>query len=246
MLAPTKESILTTVFAISALLLWISVSTLLPDLSWDHMNLIWSAIIATVLFLVMCGLLAILVDSTRLLVIGWALASYISVIWYRDYFFIGIATLFFCAGLFGIWRAKYLMKRTLDGGIIWVLRACLPITATFLAATIAVAAFIVAPQQSLEIEALVPRWLFDTVFDQKMGDMVHAIGINIMRDQSARFQGIFPIAYAVGFFIVLRIFGSLLCWVAIMIASLTLRILRRCGIIGIRTIQANVFTYSFF
>jgi hypothetical protein len=308
MKAPAKEATLLAFLVLSSGLLWLSISTLLPRLSWDNMNLIWSTIAAAITFLAMWGLSVILVDKIYLILIGWALASYIGVIWYQTHFFVVVATALFCFGILGMFRAKYQMERTLEGGVAKSLRKCLPLTTTFLAAAIATAAFAVAPKQSLEVEALIPRWLFDPIIetldpvirgvdsafdsnvlfsdyvakkasaelnreltaqeqtlavresakllkerigiephaDQKMGDIVYAVGINFMKAQAGRFQGVFPIAYAVGFFVTLRFFGIFLYWVAIMIVSMVLRILRKFGIIGVRTIPANIFVYSFF
>lgn len=308
MKTPAKEATLLTLLVLSSGLLWLSISTLLPRLSWDSMNLIWSTIAATIAFLAIWGLSVILVDKIYLILVGWALASYTGVIWYQTHFFIVVATALFCFGILGMFRTKYQMERTLEGGVVRSLRKCLPLTATFLAAAIATAAFTAAPKQSLEVEALIPRWLFDPVIetldpvirgidgtfdsnllfsdyvakkasaeldreltanertlavresakllrerigiepraDQKMGDIIYAVGINFMRAQAGRFQGVFPIAYAVGFFVTLRFFGIFLYWIAIMIVSMVLRILRRFGIIGVRTIPANVFVYSFF
>ncbi|MSR76203.1 MAG: hypothetical protein EXS68_01260 [Candidatus Ryanbacteria bacterium] len=308
MKTPAKEATLLTLLVLSSGLLWLSISTLLPRLLWDNMNLIWSAIAATIAFLTMWGLSVILVDKIYLMLVGWAFASYIGVIWHQTHFFIVVATALFCFGMLGMFRAKYQMERTLEGGVARSLRKCLPLTTTFLAAAIATAAFTVAPKQSLEVEALIPRWLFDPIIetldpvirgidgvfdsnllfsdyvakkasaelgreltanertlatresakilkerigvepgaDQKMGDIIYIVGINFMRAQAGRFQGVFPIAYAVGFFVTLRFFGILLYWIAIMIVSMVLRILRRFGIIGVRTIPANIFVYSFF
>jgi|GEM_PF-2867387 len=308
MKTPAKEATLLTLLVLSSGLLWLSVATLLPRLSWDNMNLIWSTLAATIGFFAVWGLAVILVDRIYLMLIGWALASYIGVIWYQTHFFIVVASALFCFGFLGMFRAKYQMERTLEGGVARSLRKCLPLTATFLAAAIATAAYTAAPRQSLEMEALIPRWLFDPVlqtldpairgvdsaFDsslsyedyvsrkaaielkrdltasertlavresakmlherigvepqarQTMGDIVYVVGINFMRAQATRFEGVFPIAYAVGFFVTLRFFGIFLYWAAIMIVSTVLRILRKFGIIGVRTIPANVFVYSFF
>ncbi|MEK7630954.1 MAG: hypothetical protein AAB417_02920 [Patescibacteria group bacterium] len=308
MKAPAKEATLLTLLVLSSGLLWLSISTLLPRLSWDNMNLIWSTIAATIAFLAMWGLSVILVDKIYLMLVGWALASYMGVIWYQTHFFIVMATALFCFGILGMFRTKYQMERTLEGGVAKSLRKCLPLTVTFLAAAIATAAFAVTPKQNLEVEALIPRWLFDPILetidpvirgvdgafdskilygdyvakkaaaetgrelttneralatresakmlnerigvepraDQKMGDIIYMVGINFMRAQAGRFQGVFPIAYAIGFFVTLRFFGIFLYWIAIMIVSMVLRILRRFGIIGVRTIPANVFVYSFF
>lgn len=308
MKAPAKEAILLTLFVFSASLLWLSISTLLPRLSWDSMYLIWSTIAATIVFFTLWGLSVILVDKIYVILIGWALASYIGVIWYQTHFFVVVATALFCFGTLGIFRAKYQIQRTLDGSIIKSLRQGLPLTATFLAAAIATAAFIVAPKQSLEMEVLIPRWLFDPILEatdpvirlayptfdsnltlgeyaaknasielgrdltvnerslatqklanifkervgvepranQTMGDIMYGVGIQFMRNQALLFEGVFPIAYAVGFFVTLRLFGVLLYWMAIGIISIILRILRRSGIIGVRTMHASIFVYSFF
>ncbi|MEK7649700.1 MAG: hypothetical protein AAB367_01925 [Patescibacteria group bacterium] len=308
MKAPAKEATLLILLVLSSGLLWLSISTLLPDLSWDHMNLIWSTIAATIVFLAMWGLSVVLVDRIYLTLVGWAFASFAGVIWYQTYLFVAVSTALFCFGLLGMFRARHQMERTLEGGVARSLRKCLPLTATFLAAAIATAAYTATPKQSLEVEALIPRWLFDPIIetmdpairgidsafdssllyedyvsrkaaaelgreltknertlavresakllkerigiephaDQKMGDIIYMVGINFMRNQSLRFEGVFPIAYAVGFFVTLRFFSIFLYWVAIMIVSMVLRILRRFGIIGVRTIPANVFIYSFF
>src|SRR3989344_1658828 len=155
-----KEAVVLGLLVLFSVVLWLTLSVLLPKLSWDESALIASAITATVLLFVLWGLTAMVITDGFWVVFAWAIVSFSGLLWFWELPFLIISTLLFLAGVIGFFRARGQIQKTLEGGIARPLRRVLPLTVTAIVAAISVAAYQTAPQSSLDIEAIVPEYLF--------------------------------------------------------------------------------------
>jgi len=256
-----KEAVVLGLLVLFSVVLWLTLSVLLPKLSWDESALIASAITATVLLFVLWGLTAMVITDGFWVVLAWAIVSFSGLLWFWGLPFLIVSTLLFLAGVIGFFRTRGQIQKTLDGGLVRPLRCALQLAATAIAATIAVAAYQTAPQSSLDIEALVPEYLFARVLvsleptirslspelklDEATTHTIYVFSIDFIKKQADYYKNIFPIAYAVGFFATMRFFGIFLYWIAIMLVSFLLHILRKFGIVELRLVPRNLVTYSF-
>ena len=240
--------------------LWLTLSVLLPKLSWDETSLIVRAIISTLLLFVVWGFIAMTVVDAFWVTVAWATVSFGGLIWFYGFPFLIISTILFLAGIIGFFRARSQIQKTLEGGIMRPLRRVLPLTATVLAAAIAVAAYQAAPPASLDVRALVPEYLFVRVLtglestiksitpqiklDEATLHSLYIVSVDFLEKQAAAYKHVFLIAYTIGFFATLRFFGIFLYLVSILLTSLLLRVLRKFGIVQLRSVQRNFVTYS--
>ncbi len=256
-----KEAIVCTLICLFGFVLWLSLASLLPKLSWNETALITSAIISTIFLLTLWGVAALAVENGFLITLAWAVMSYSGLIFFWSITFLTAATALFLFGIIGYFRARGQIQKTLEGGVVRPLRRVLPLSTTALAIAIAAAAYVATPPASLDVRAVVPEFLFNRVvgylepairaaapdirIDDRMTHAAYITSVQFLERQAEIYKNIFPVAYAVGFFATLRLFGIVLYWFAIMLVALLLRILRRFGIIELRAVPATVYAYSF-
>lgn len=163
MRARSKELVLLTLLLVVSLIFWLSLATLMPNLSWKLTPVLWSAFISVFLLLVVWGLVVTLVESTAVFIFGWALTVYMSLMWFLDPVFIAVASLTFIFGIVGYYRARAELQNTLRGGMVRPLRKTVPLVATMLAACVATGAYLKVPQASLEVEHVIPEAFFEKI-----------------------------------------------------------------------------------
>ena len=71
-----KEAVVLGLLVLFSVVLWLTLSVLLPKLSWDESALIASAITATVLLFVLWGLTAMVITDGFWVVFAWAIVSF--------------------------------------------------------------------------------------------------------------------------------------------------------------------------
>ncbi len=254
MKAKASEAVLWILLVLFGITLWLTLSQLLPKLSWDEAPLIASAVLATLFLFVAWGVLIMVSADAFWSITAWAAVSFSGLIWFYDLPFLAASTLVFLAGVIGYFRARMQIHKTLEGGLVRPLRRALPLAATMMSAAIAAAAFQVSPPPSLDVRELLPKEYFvklvsavvpEASFDAATTDSLYAFTVEYIHAQVERYKEFFPIAFAVGFFFTLRLGGIVLYWLAIGVVAILLRLLQKFGIVELRSIPRNVVVYSF-
>jgi hypothetical protein len=160
MKASHKEQIIGMLIAVVSLVFWLSISTFLPQISWHFTPVVWSAVVAGFLLAVLWGLAVLLVENILVLIVAWAISSYVGVLWFQSPIFIGAASLLFLFGIIGYYRTRYSIQSTLGGGLLRPLRKAVPILITFLLIAVASAYYIVSARAEVKIENILPEKYF--------------------------------------------------------------------------------------
>ena len=101
-----KEAVVLGLLVLFSVVLWLTLSVLLPKLSWDESALIASAITATVLLFVLWGLTAMVITDGFWVVLAWAIVSFSGLLWFWGLPFLIVSTLLFLAGVIGFFRTR--------------------------------------------------------------------------------------------------------------------------------------------
>lgn len=157
----TKELVLVSLLALSAIVFWLSLSVLLPHLSWTPTPVWWSAVTAAFLMILFWSMAVILVDSAFTIAVAWAVACFSGVVWFLSPVFLGTASLLFVFGIIGFLRTKHEIQNTLHGRLAGPIRKATPLMVTFLVLAFASAAYVKAPTQSFQLKDVFPEYVFE-------------------------------------------------------------------------------------
>lgn len=105
----------------------------------------------------------VLVERSLMVVIAWAIISFMPLIWIPKPPLIGAAGIIFVAGIAAYFRARSEMQYYLKGRFTRPIRRALSLSATFLAALIATAAYLWTPSNSIGVREVVPQNYFEKV-----------------------------------------------------------------------------------
>jgi hypothetical protein len=157
-----KELIFLSVLVATAVLLWYIVSVFLlypvfSELSWPLVSLVAVAFV----FIVAWALVIVLVESTAVLILAWAFASYAGVLWFRDPVFLAAASLLFVGGIVGYFRAKRAMQITFEGSLTRPLRKSLPLTVTCLTIAFSASYYLVTTAVPVDVVSMLPESFFE-------------------------------------------------------------------------------------
>ena len=153
-----KELVFLAVLVAASILLWYTVSAFLmrhvfSELSWPLVSLIS----ITFVFIVSWALVIVLVESTAFVVLVWACASYVGVIWFRDPVFLAAASLLFVFGIVGYFRAKRAIQISFGGGLLRPLRKSLPLTVTFMTLAFSASYYLATAAVPVDLASMLPE-----------------------------------------------------------------------------------------
>lgn len=306
----SKEYILVATLLFWAFLLWFALANLLPQGAWHNAGLLWGIVGAVFFLLVFWGLSMILVDTSAIAIIGWAGVSFMPVLWLRDASLVIVSCAVFIFGVYAYYRAKNDLRAVRSGGLARPLQKMFGLSVTFLAGTIATAAYLWVPTISIGIDKIIPEKYFDRMLggvepvlqqvfpeihkdepvqdyfirtgagelgveEQKLttkqkqvfidsgmrqvrdrfttieitpetpiGHIIYVSFISILKQNLAQNQGMFPVAFAFGFFMILRLCAFPLYWCAIAATIGCLRLLVQLGVVELRKIPVEIIGYS--
>lgn|SRR3989344_476262 len=157
-----KQFIILFLLVFFSFIFWLSLATLLPNLSWDLTPQLISVFVSAFVFTVLWAVVLALFERLSSVVGAWAVVSYGGVAWFQSHVFIIAASLLFFFGIIGFLRARSEMRNTLHGGLWRPLRKGVPIVITFFIVVVASAAYLKAPSSTLTLEEIIPKKFFET------------------------------------------------------------------------------------